>query len=179
VALLTFAFKEKNMSIKIQGKKLEQAATESVDAFLAVFTDAYLAATGGQMNEQTMPLLSGMQHSLLAYHFFREEVLQGGFLQLIQNGYGSYIFRNPFAKSLKIFGADELSKIVYKAREIYDANQQDLERETTEEEFTAMYEQYEVFDDLEERFFEIEESCTNVIAKYVDEHLEEFGEVED
>jgi len=165
------------MSIKIQEKKLQQAAGEDMDAFLAVFTDAYLEATGGQLNATTMPLLNGMQHSLLAYHYFREEVMQGGFISLIQNGYGSYIFRNPFAKALKTFGADELSKMVYKAREIYDRHQEELERETTEEEFTAMYEEFEVFDDLEERFFEIEEACTATLARYVDEHLEEFGEV--
>jgi hypothetical protein len=40
-----------------------------------------------------------------------------------------------------------------------------------------MYEDFEVFDDLEERFFEIEEDCTSVIARFVDEHLDEFGEV--
>jgi hypothetical protein len=171
--------KQPNMSIIIKGKQLEKAASKSMDVFLEIFTDAYLSATGGQLNEQTMSLLNGVQHSLLAYHIFREEVLQGGFVQLIQNGYGGYIFRNPFAKTLKIFGAEELSKIVYKAREIYDKHQQDLEKTTTEEEFTAMYEQYEAFDALEERFFEIEEDCTEIIARYVDGHLQDFGEISD
>ncbi len=174
---LPLSQKHTTMSIKIQENKLQQAAGQDMDAFLSVFTDAYLETIGGQLNATTMPLLNGMQHSLLAYHFFREEVMQGGFISLIQNGYGSYIFRNPFAKALKTFGADELSKMVYKAREVYDRHQEELERETTEEEFTAMYEEFEVFDDLEERFFEIEEECTALIARYVDEHLEEFGEV--
>ncbi|HEY5500113.1 MAG TPA: DMP19 family protein, partial [Bacteroidales bacterium] len=122
--------------------------------------------------------LNGWQHSLLSYHYFREELMQGGFVQLIQNGYGSYIFKNPFAKSLKIIGAEELSKIVYKAKEIYDKHQKDLERETTDEEFHAMYEQYENFADLEERFFEIEEECTSIIAYYVDQHIGDFAEIE-
>ena len=165
------------MSVQIAGEKLEKASQKGVDAFLSVFIDAYLNATGNKLDSTTMPVLNGWQHSLLAYHYFREEVMQGGFIQLIQNGYGSYIFRNPFAKSLKTFGAEELSKIVYKAREIYDKHQKDLERETTEEEFHAMYEQYEVFDDLEERFFEIEEDCTSIIAYYVDEHIEDFTEI--
>ena len=34
-----------------------------------------------------MPLLSGEQHSLLAYRIFRDEVTEGGFGQLIQNGF--------------------------------------------------------------------------------------------
>jgi hypothetical protein len=165
------------MPVQIAGKKLEKASAEGIDAFLSVFIDAYLATIGHTLDASTMPLLNGHQHSLLAYHYFREEVLQGGFVQLIQNGYGNYIFRNPFAKSLKLFGAEELSKIVYKAREIYDMHQKDLERETTEEEFTAMYEQYEAFDDLEERFFEIEEESTAAIAHFVDEHLDYFAKI--
>jgi len=165
------------MSVQISNQKLEKASEESIDTFLSVFIDAYLQTIGNKLNGSTMPLLNGWQHSLLAYHYFREEVMQGGFIQLIQNGYGSYIFKNPFAKSLKVFGAEELSKIVYKAMEIYDKNQKDLERETTDEEFTAMYEQYEAFDDLEERFFEIEEDCTSIIAIYVDNHIEDFAEV--
>jgi hypothetical protein len=52
------------MSIKIQEKKLQQAAGQDMDAFLSVFTDAYLEAIGGHLNEQTMSLLNGMQHSL-------------------------------------------------------------------------------------------------------------------
>ncbi|HET9570008.1 MAG TPA: DMP19 family protein [Bacteroidales bacterium] len=165
------------MSIKIQENKLQEATGQDMDAFLAVFTDAYLEAIGGSLNEKNMTLLNGMQHSLLAYHFFREEVMQGGFISLIQNGYGSYIFRNPFAPALKTFGADELSKLIYKARKVYDRHQEELERETTEEEFTAMYEEFEVFDEIEERFFEIEEECTQSIARFVDEHLDEFGEI--
>jgi hypothetical protein len=166
------------MSVKITGETLKKASQEGVDTFLSVFIDAYLNVTGNKLNSTTMPLLNGWQHSLLSYHYFREEVMQGGFVQLIQNGYGSYIFKNPFAKSLKIFGAEELSKIVYKAKEIYDKHQKDLERETTDEEFHAMYEQYEAFDDLEERFYEIEEDCTSVIAYYVDKHIEDFAEIE-
>lgn len=165
------------MSVQIAGQKLEKASEKGLDAFLSVFIDAYLQTTGNKLDHSTMPLLNGWQHSLLSYHYFREEVLQGGFIQLIQNGYGNYIFRNPFAKSLKMMGAEELSKIIYKAREIYDKNQIDLERETTDEEFHSMYEQYEAFDELEEHFFEIEEESTATIVHYVDEHLTDFAEI--
>lgn len=165
------------MAVQIAGSALEKAGKKDEDAFLKVFIDAYLEKTGNRLDDSSMSLLNGWQHSLLAYHYFREEVLQGGFVQLIQNGYGRYIFRNPFAKALRLFSAEELSKIVYKAREIYDANQNELERETTDDEFHAMYEQFEAFDELEERFFEIEEECTLAITRYVDLHLEDFAEI--
>lgn len=163
--------------IQIPDKTLASAAQNGTNEFLKVFTDAYLEALGGNLNAENMHLLNGNQHTLLAYRFLSDEVLQGGFVQLIQNGYGGYIFGNPVAKALKIFGAADMAKIIYKAKEIYDANKEELERETTEEEFTAMYVDFEQFDELEEKFFDIEEEQTDIIAAYVDEHIAEFAEI--
>ena len=86
--------------IEVTDVALRQAAGEGMDAFIGVFTDAYKKEIGGEMTAETMPLLTGEQHSLLAYQIFRDEVMEGGFCQLIQNGYGGYIFDNPFALSL-------------------------------------------------------------------------------
>lgn len=163
--------------ITVSDADLRKGAEEGMDAFLKVFIDKYLEVTGGNINADTMPLLNGYQHTLLGYHFFREEVMEGGFVQLIQNGYGPYIFDNPFAKAMRMFGAKEFSKLIYEAKKIYDAHREDLEKERTEEEFMAMYEQYEAFDDLEEQYMEEEEQITAQIATYVDEHLDSFAEV--
>jgi hypothetical protein len=163
--------------IQIKDSQLAQAAEKGMDEFLQVFTDAYLAEIGGKLTIESMPLLNGHQHTLLAFRFFADEMREGGFVQLIQNGYGAYIFTNPFAKAVKLYGAVELSKLVYKGREIYDKNKAELERETTEEEFNAMYVDFEVFDDLEELYFEIEERQTAIIAAYVDEHIADFAEI--
>ena len=163
--------------ITVSDANLRKGAEEGMDAFLKVFIDKYLEVTEGKINADTMPLLNGYQHTLLGYHFFREEVMEGGFVQLIQNGYGPYIFDNPFAKAMRMFGAKEFSKLIYEAKKIYDAHREDLEKERTEEEFMAMYEQYEAFDDLEEQYMEEEEQITAQIAMYVDEHLDSFAEV--
>lgn len=167
-----------NDKIRVKDEALQRGAEAGMDEFLKVFTDKYLEITGGVINAETMPLLNGYQHSLLGYHFFREEVLEGGFIQLIQNGYGPYIFDNPFAKAMRLFGAKDFSKLIYDAKKIYDAHREDLEKERTDEEFMAMYEQYEAFDDIEEAYMEIEEMVTATIAEYVDEHLEQFAEIE-
>ena len=60
---------------------------------------------------------------------------------------------------------------------IYDSHRDDLERERTDEEFMAMYEQYEAFDELEDEFLEKEEEYTALVAGYVDEHLELFAKI--
>lgn len=163
--------------IKIEESSLVEAAEKGMDEFLNVFTDAYLEALGGDVTNENINDLNGYQHTLLALKFFTQEVNQGGFVQLIQNGYGPYILDNPVAKALRLMGAKGFSKLLYKAKEIYEAHRQELEKETTEDEFMAMYEQYEQFDELEEKFFYIEEEEIAIIAHYVDEHLEDFAEV--
>lgn len=163
--------------IQIQDQSLKNAIEEGIDEFLQVFIDAYLETLGGELSPEKMSLLNGSQHSLLAWHFFSTEMRDGGFVQLIQNGYGPYIFENPFAKAMRQFGCVELSKLIYKAKEIYDANKKELTRETTEEEFNAMYVDFEIFDELEERYFDMEEEQTSLLAAYVDEHIQDFAEI--
>jgi len=163
--------------IQLKDSALATAAEKGMDEFLHLFTNAYLQAVDGKLTADNMSLLNGSQHTLLAWHFFTTEMRDGGFVQLIQNGYGGYIFGNPFAKAIKQFGAAEVAKLIYKAKEIYDPNKTALERETTDEEFNALYVDFEVFDELEEIYFDIEEQQTALIAAYVDEHIADFAEV--
>ena len=163
--------------IEVVESALQKAAGEGMDEFIQAFTDKYKEVIGGELTAETMPLLTGEQHSLLAYQIFRDEMMVGGFCQLIQNGYGGYIFDNPFAKVMRLWGVGDLSKLVYAARKIYDSHRDDLERERTDEEFMAMYEQYEAFDELEDEFLEKEEEYTALVAGYVDEHLELFAKI--
>jgi hypothetical protein len=172
-----YLFQKTVEMIHIPESRIMEEAEKGMDEFLKVFTDAYLDALDGDITAENMDKLNGYQHTLLALRFFSEEVNEGGFVQLIQNGYGGYIFDNPVAKALKQMGAKGLSKILYKAKEIYDAHRTELERETTDEEFTAMYLDFEQFDELEEKFFYIEEEETAIIAQYVDENLEDFAEI--
>jgi len=163
--------------IEVLESALQKAAGEGMDEFIQAFTDKYKEIVGGELTAETMPLLTGEQHSLLAYQIFRDEIMVGGFCQLIQNGYGGYIFDNPFAKVMRLWGVGDLSKLVYAAKKIYDSHRDDLERERTDEEFMAMYEQYEAFDELEDEFLEKEEEYTALVAGYVDEHLELFAKI--
>lgn len=169
----------KTMEITVNDSDLRRAAAEGMDEFISVFTDAYTRAmdAAGGFASGAMQQLSADQNTLLAYRIFRDEMMEGGFCQLIQNGYGAYIFHNPFAKVLRLWGIADVAHIVRAARRIYDANRKDLERERDDEEFMAMYEQYEAFDDLETEFIENEESYTAAVAAYVDDHMEQFARV--
>ena len=92
--------------IEIKDAALQAGAAEGMDGFINVFTDKYLETIGDEWTAETMGSLTGEQHSLLAYRIFLDEVMSGGFIQLIQNGYGGYIFDNPFAKVMRLWGAD-------------------------------------------------------------------------
>lgn len=162
------------MEVKIKESDLVEAAASGADAFLTLVHDRILSAIGGEVNGQTLPMLSGGQTALLAYFIFREEVMDGGFVQLIHNGYGPFIFLNPFAKAMRLWGAHDFSKLLYKGRKLYEKHAEALTADCSDEAFMALFEQYPEFDDLDDEFIEMEEEVTYTIAHYVDEHLSEF-----
>lgn len=165
------------MEIKVKDNDLRNAASEGMDAFLNVFTSSIRSALGGDLTAENMSQLSSDQITLLAYETLRDEVMDGGFVQLIHNGYGGFIFLNPFAKAIKLWGLRELSKLVYNAHSLYLKYRSDLERDCTDEEFMALFEQYPEFDDYDDEFVENEEEWTELVAHYVDEHIEQFASI--
>ena len=158
----------------ISDTTLRQAAQQGMDTFLAAIIDAIKNDIGGELSAQNMQLLNSEQITLLGWQLLHDEVMDGGFIQLIQNHLGPFIFHNPLAKALRLWGLKDLSKLIYQARELYDLVGQELERERSDEEFMALFEQYPEFDDLDDSFVENEELWTAQIATYVDEHLDHF-----
>ena len=74
-----------------------------------------------------------------------------------------------------MFGLTDLSKLVYKAKEIYDAHRKDLEKETDEATFTALYEQYEAFDGSWKKRFSNGKKRVRISWPFMwDEHLSDF-----
>lgn len=163
---------------KVKDSDLRNAASAGMDEFLKVFTDTIMDSIGGELTAETMAELNSDQITLLAYDILHSEVMDGGFVQLIYNGYGSFLFRNPFAKAIKGWGLDELASLVKKAGKLYFKYKDEIERECTDEEFMAMFEQYPEFDDLDDSFVENEETWTGMVACYVDDHIERFVTVE-
>lgn len=167
---------EKN-EITVNESQLITAAQQGMDEFIAVFTNRYLEVLGRELNGENMHLLNGEQISLLAYVMFRDEVMDGGFVQLIHNGYGPFIFENPFAKAMRLMGAHDFSKLVYKGRKLYEQYREELTRDCSDEEFMALFEQYSEFDALDDAFIEMEEDVTETLARYVDEHIDLFATI--
>ncbi|MBO5185655.1 MAG: DMP19 family protein [Prevotella sp.] len=161
----------------VKDSDLCRAAGEGMDAFLKVFYDGIMCSVGGELTAETMQELNTDQITLLAYHILRDEVMDGGFVQLIHNGYGGFIFLNPFAKVLKLWGMRDLSRLIYDAHTLYNLHKGDIERDCTDEEFMAMFEAHPEFDDMDDKFVENEELYTAAVARYVDEHIEQFAKI--
>ena len=165
--------------IKVKDEVLSQAAMEGMDEFLQVFIDAIRDAIGGEPTAETMGELNADQMTLLCWDTLHREVMDGGFVQLIHNGYGPFIFKNPFAKALnKMWGMRDLSKRLYEVHTLWLENREALERDCTDEEFMELFEQFPQFDDYDDWFIDNEEELTNQVAHYVDEHIEKFATVE-
>ena len=166
------------IEVKVKDEALRKAAGEGMDAFVGCFVTAIHDAIGGELTAETMAQLNADQITLLAWQTLHEEVMDGGFVQLIHNGYGPFIFKNPLAKALKLWGLRDLSKLIYDAHTLYNKYGAALEKDCTEDEFMALFEQYPEFDDFDDEFVEQEEQWTGAIAHYIDEHIDQFATIQ-
>lgn len=164
-------------NVIVKDADLMQAAQQGMDEFLQVFVKGIYDAIDGQLSAENMAELNADQITLLAWNVLHEEVMDGGFVQLIHNGYGPFIFKNPFAKAVKLWGLRDLSKLVYNAHTLYLKYREEIEVECDEDEFMAMFERYPEFDDMDDEFVENEEQWTEQIAQYVDDNLQKFAEI--
>ena len=161
--------------VTIKDDVLRKAAGEGMDAFVSAFVQAIKETIGGELTAATLDELNSDQITLLAWDVLHEEVMDGGFVQLIHNGYGPFIFKNPFAKAVKLWGMRELSKLVYDAHTLYVKYHEPLEKDCTDDEFMALFEQFPEFDDMDDEFVEKEEEWTEQIARYIDENIDRFA----
>ena len=165
------------VEVRIEDKVLRQASEEGMDAFVGAFVKAIYDVIGGELTAENMAELNSDQITLLGYHILHEEVMDGGFVQLIHNGYGPFFFRNPFAKAMREWGLRDLYKLINKAHKLYGKYREEIEAECTDEEFMSLFERFGAFDDCDDEFVENEEEWTQMIANYIDEHIERFATI--
>ncbi|RYE24949.1 MAG: DUF4375 domain-containing protein [Sphingobacteriales bacterium] len=120
--------------------------------------------------------LSQGQQLLISYDYVRMQVQQGGFIQLIQNGYIGLLPDMP--EWLAMVGADDMAKVIDDALKVYVLNRELLDKETTVEEFAKLYDELKEFEIIDERFREADAETVLKITDYVKAHIEEFAIVE-
>ncbi|MGN1376134.1 MAG: DMP19 family protein [Prevotella sp.] len=160
--------------VLVKDSDLVLASQEGIDAFLKVVSDAILNSIGGKLREDNLSDLNADQITLIAYTILRDEVMDGGFVQLIYNGWGPFFFYNPFAKAIRMWGLSDLAPLINKAKSLYVKHRAEIEQEYTDDEFMELFERFPDFDNLDDKFVENEEQWTNRIAFYVDENMDKF-----
>lgn len=166
------------LEIKVKESLLRNAEEEGMDAFVGVFIDSINSAVNGVLTPENMEKLSSDQITLLGWSYLHDEVMEGGYIQLIYNGYGAFIFENPFARVLREWGLKKLYSHIQHARKAYEKYHERIEVEMTDDEFMALYEQMPQFDESDDEFVLNEEEWTQMIAEYIDEHISNFVIVE-
>ncbi len=139
-------------------------------------TDGYLKAVGGALTADNMDMLSADQHAVLCYRYILDEVMEGGFIQLIMNGYAPYVLEGPFPMVVKKFwGMKEFSKFLYEVKKQYHLHQDELMKDMDDDEFMALYEQQEELNDLGDDFLDdYQEEVTPKVAEMISKDLEKY-----
>lgn len=141
--------------------------TQEADNVVNGYVDKIKKHIGGELTADNISMLNSNQITLLGWSYLHDEVMEGGYIQLIYNGYGEFIFRNPFAKAMRDWGVATLYTHVNHCRKYYNKYHEAIERDMSDEDFMALYEQMPEFDTFDDEFIVNEEEWQQQIADYL------------
>jgi hypothetical protein len=166
-----------NMSDKIKPlitqTDIDQAGSDAWDILL-VFIDKYYEQMETDDIDEIVKCLNPAQQTLILYSQLYGQVTNGGFVQLIANGY-FYLLDSTFAHDIALWGAKGTAAILERCVELYQIKKDHFRNPQTAAEFSAMYKQYPEFEPLSDEFFEIMDSETETIKSYVLENIGKFA----
>ncbi len=94
--------------------------------------------------------LPPLQQVVLCFDYVRQQVLAGGFLQLIENNYAILIL--PLPQWFMGHKQEEMGQVLDEALQVFLAHREELTKERTVEEFAQLYTRFPHFEDLDKRF---------------------------
>ncbi|MGN7809446.1 DMP19 family protein [Flavobacterium sp. 22076] len=114
------------------------------------------------------------QHGLYGYIVLYTQVQNGGFVQLIWNGYYGYIFETPLTEMITKWGAPNTAKLLEKiktdcnklAKEIGNNDKTDIES------FSKLYKKHPEFEAFDKEFYDQDEYYE--VKNYVEKNLSDF-----
>ncbi|HVX00366.1 MAG TPA: DUF4375 domain-containing protein [Candidatus Babeliaceae bacterium] len=125
---------------------------------------------------QTFDLLDDLsegQQLLVSYSYVESQVSNGGFIQLIQNGYVGLLLDMP--GWLYKINAPEMAKVIDDALKVYVLNRELLSKKTTLEEFALLYQELKEFEEIDRQFHKLNEDTISKMMKYAITHIDEFA----
>ncbi len=119
--------------------------------------------------------LSAGQQLLISYDYVRMQVLQGGFIQMIQNGYVGILPAMP--EWLKMVKDRYMAKTIDDVLKVYVLNREMLDKQTSVEEFAKLYDELKEFETLDEQFMAQNDDTIKLITDYALAHAEDFVKI--
>lgn len=159
---------------QIEQKKLDEIlASDDAMALYDLFAQPLHEEMYRRQSFEFMNELSEGQQLLLSYDYVQTQVLQGGFIQFIQNGYISLLLSLP--GWLEDIGANEMARIIDDVLKVYVLNQERLDAETSVEDFAKLYNEFKEFEQLDAEFATLNDETIKEILDYTLEAVEDFA----
>ena len=115
------------------------------------------------------------QITLIFYGILYDQVQNGGFLQLIFNGYAQVVFSEPMVDGLKSWGAGPTAELIESITAISLKVDGEIDK-TSLESLSNSYSQYPEFEEYDQAFYRSDGS--EDVKDYVSGHLSDFIMVE-
>jgi hypothetical protein len=133
-------------------------------------------------HREIMPKLNISQQAFLTFYLMDESMHSGyncGFLQLIYDGYGEYVFEKPYAEIIKTWGVIKISEIVEKAKSLYEKHKDKFEKVKTEKELSCLCSEITDFKILDHEYRLISSEETEKIKEYIENNISEFAIIDE
>ncbi|MBC9932982.1 DMP19 family protein [Chitinophaga qingshengii] len=161
----------------VSKQDLDNAREDNWDFIYAILEPYQDAIEEAEEEEDILDQLTDDQHVLLIYDALYGQVTNGGFLQLIHNGYGQFIFETGFDEDLEKWGLKETAEIVRKAEAIFVEHKGLLEEERDLEAFSALYKTFTHFESLDNAFYDVMDEEVATFRAYIEAHLDTFAKI--
>jgi len=161
---------------KINAKDIEKNKNNARD-FLELFIEKYYKMLGNlpAHTKETWEKFNISQYTLATFHELDDHVIWGRFIAVAQYGYGKFVFDNLFIETIRAWGAVKTANIVEKAKIIYEKYKEILEIKYDIDDRGDLYKVIPDFNPLNEEYFQIHNAETEIIKKYVENNLNDFG----
>ena len=159
---------------KISGKNLAKI-TDDWD-FLFAILDLYYDEMEKNGEKSVFSRVNDHQAILLIFNDLYGQGTNGGFIQLIYNGYGFSVFESEFINLLEPIGITKIRNILERAKIFYEKYREKFENINREnwDDFAELYKKCPEFEKLDEEFYEVMDAEVSILKNFVEKNLSDF-----
>ncbi len=129
------------------------------------------------MEQQGSDALTDEQHTLLALIYLDNEVQEGGFVQFLASGWGSYVFENPVADSLRRWRVKAVPKVLDKVRPLYLKYVEQIEQLAEDGmDMATLRQHFPDFEEWDAEYYDCADDDLKLVAEYVAAHPQLFSQ---